>query len=413
MRNAGCSTAITPMPQSLPPPDRSKCVCSPSSFVKYAQGLVKHANDFGASKSELASLSTALIDAAQVLHTVAERSESDCRCRTLPPPTKDELQHARGMAEMASLGLWLLKMDRCKLKFMEEEQGGYPEEVRERLDMLVKEHMASVVRLKRMGFVWEPLLQLVGENADAEGLTSGATAFLAMVRLGLVPKQESIVVHIVGAEQREGRTIEETIERFYILVQLLRRSGTRTLSILFVGPQVEASLRGQTWRSDLGDACGPSVELKWSGEFYHEWWEQRGLRLDASCPVPDLILMQNSGIWTYEQWRPTIEFIVKRIRRPLAITAYSFYEAIKDEMAISGMGVGSWAWRPEANPYQHPEWMHPDPDKVGPERFRVRFSKSVANSAWQCIWAGAREPMALEAAAGWLSELGLLRPASA
>mmetsp|Transcript_149185 Transcript_149185/g.285911 ORF Transcript_149185/g.285911 Transcript_149185/m.285911 type:complete len:396 (-) Transcript_149185:69-1256(-) len=384
-------------------------------FLEAGRELVGNGNKLkviGATSPEVLGLQTALININDILAKIAERYLSDCRC-TNPAPNTEKLQQARKCMEALGTSSRMLRLDRHSFQSSTREKDR--PDTAMRIANIVEEHLRDVKRLTAMGFSWEPLLPHA-QSAGREASSHAATAFLALVRLCIVPKQQCVVLHVVGAEKVEGETAEETVRQWDLLVRLLALGGATKLVLVFIGPQIPGELHSQVWHGGHTTNNGRKLdlELRWSQVFYHDWWEQRSVHLDVvSYPMPDLVLLPNAGLWVFEEWDATLRLVYSRIRRPLVVTARSFIEAIKDEAALCALGINSWLWRPELSPYPADPWtFQPDLHLSGenPDD-RTKLVKANANTAWQCILAQAQDPCPLEGAPSrHLLILGLLRP---
>lgn len=109
---------------------------------------------------------------------------------------------------------------------------------------------------------------------------------------------------------------------------------------------------------------------------YHDWLE---VNKDIS---PDLIVLYNAGIWGYEEWKPTINYLASHLgaATPTVITAYTLEECQEDfeviQETVTGdrsTAVAKILWKPEMNPFA---------SKVIRET-RSRSNEYRENASWQ------------------------------
>jgi hypothetical protein len=85
---------------------------------------------------------------------------------------------------------------------------------------------------------------------------------------------------------------------------------------------------------------------------YHEWLQK------YSRKSPDLIIAFNAGIWGYQEWQPTIDYLNHRdTATPMVITAYTLEECQEDweviqQTVTGGSSTGAKIlWEPKMNPF--------------------------------------------------------------
>ena len=58
----------------------------------------------------------------------------------------------------------------------------------------------------------------------------------------------SIELHVIGADWKEGRTVEASVEVFRDLAMLLGPTSIQELNVTLVGPHIETALAGKAYR---------------------------------------------------------------------------------------------------------------------------------------------------------------------
>ncbi|KDQ11974.1 hypothetical protein BOTBODRAFT_135118 [Botryobasidium botryosum FD-172 SS1] len=167
-----------------------------------------------------------------------------------------------------------------------------------------------------------------------EGLTMPLTILLALEKLARTPewfKQETLVIHVIGASQHEmmrGMMFEEILHRV---------PEVKVLKIYFVGPQL--SQFGGSGEIDM-DCCpkctaqGRKRTHVIQAMSYHEFASK------PSYTKPDVAVAQNSGCGSEEtaSWKPTIKLLVDE-KIPALFTSYQQEEAEQDHDLIKSLGA--------------------------------------------------------------------------
>eukprot|EP00752_Nemacystus_decipiens_P002478 g2331.t1 len=264
--------------------------------------------------------------------------------------------------------------------------------------------------------------------------TRSSTIFHALVRLfgtGNLPSR--LVLHVLGADHREGTTPEETRSVFSELFHLLGRDGrVLDLDLLLCGPNIELRLHGTTHGFshfhapaeggrdadtlppvDRGGDHDPdsrglhsstavpspqpppspppsagrlAVKLRYDSGLYHD--------VSGLFPTPNALFLFNAGLWGYDDWEPTLERVLGCGDRgddayrppPVVVTSYCPEEASDDMETIQRVDGGckclegdrlEWLWKPEVNPYRS---LVPRQTRCGVEG-RGLFE----NHSWQAV----------------------------
>ena len=180
---------------------------------------------------------------------------------------------------------------------------------------------------------------------------------------------QSLVLHIVGADQREGSDLEQAAAIFAPLFQGLRARYSRLqhLYLLLIGPNVHCT--GSKQQHTCTDAA-LSITITYSTQLYHE------MQLEAD---PDLIVLFNAGLWGYSDWQPTLISILTEPAAKqglLLVTSYCGSEAEDDFDVLEAIcPTAQWLWEPELNPHRS---LH----------LRAQQSEQhvqYENHHWQCI----------------------------
>jgi ATP-dependent RNA/DNA helicase IGHMBP2 len=205
------------------------------------------------------------------------------------------------------------------------------------------------------------------------------TIFQALVRLGVLDGRfggardsagdKRLVLHCIGCDRiGEGATPNETHKVFRPLVKILAYlHGPDTLEevvLLVNGIHLSAGssetvlpVGHDDGRKNGGGAQQQQQRLtiQYLPGMYHEAYPSTG------SPAPDLIVAFNAGVWGYDDWIPTLDFIVSMpTRPPCVITSYNMLEGEDDEDRIENevgrqegkttqKGFVKWEWKCEAN----------------------------------------------------------------
>eukprot|EP00941_MAST-03F_sp_MAST-3F-sp1_P003351 g3351.t1 len=223
------------------------------------------------------------------------------------------------------------------------------------------------------------------EDLSAE-VTYSLTAYTALSRLHLLSGEFAprvLEIHVVGADWKEGRTVEESVEVFADLAILLRSSNVKFLNITLIGPHVESTLVGQehTKLSVKGDddERTPQVCIRYSDMLYHDFDNRQTMKRSEGeyAPPPHVCMCFNAGVWVFDEWTPTVLHIYENMQVPLVITSYNTHESHEDKCTLEEIGVdeSDWCFGPELNPFRSFKKI-PGKESTG----------VATNSCVQCIW---------------------------
>ena len=126
-------------------------------------------------------------------------------------------------------------------------------------------------------------------------------------------------------------------------------------------------------------------------ELYHTWYSIAGttnpsITIGSTCKeTADLIIAFNAGIWGYESWKPTLEYIIDISNsKPFVFTSYNKLEAedsvdilsdiINDREASEEVKV-KFIWSEEDSPF---------PSKLQ-DRNPTTGAMLCDNLVWTCI----------------------------
>jgi hypothetical protein len=90
---------------------------------------------------------------------------------------------------------------------------------------------------------------------------------------------------------------------------------------------------------------------------YHEWLASASCNNGTSTShQPHLVIAFNAGIWGYQEWKPTLEYLNGRenIATPMVITAYTLPESEEDHAVLLDelfLPPSKCLWEPEPNPF--------------------------------------------------------------
>ena len=226
---------------------------------------------------------------------------------------------------------------------------------------------------------WASYFTKRGDGGDAEGALARSSAtysrsltmFSALRRLELLGDGKALELHVVGADMREGNTVDATIAIFEPLCELLARAGCTKVQLLLCGPNLGRHLLGI---EHVREVHGVRLAVKYRGGLYHD--KREGTEV-VELAKPDAAFCFNAGVWGYVDWVPTLEFLVGELRVPVVVTAYNASEAEEDAEVFADMDVAfAVAWTAEENPFR----SHHVSESVA-----VPGLLKAENSWWQCI----------------------------
>ena len=162
-------------------------------------------------------------------------------------------------------------------------------------------------------------------------LSRALTIFDVLQRLGLEHDGSGVLrCHVLGADHREGRSIEEAAAVFGPLCVLLRASRWSAVHLLLCGPNcfLEGA-RKDVWHDVLPPPGTPENEprlkLCFSSEVYDECAGAR--------EAPHVAIAFNAGLWGYDSWASSVRAVL-RSESPLVITSYNELEADDDQETL-------------------------------------------------------------------------------
>lgn len=204
------------------------------------------------------------------------------------------------------------------------------------------------------------------------------TIVTAFQRLGIIEEKASMAasspsgakiefcIHLLGCDViGEGATAKDTVQTFSpMFAQLANYFENKPVEITLLLNGVNFNMEEQSLRVLQGLNGVEKLTLVYCPGLYHE------SELAKSYP-PDILLAFNAGIWGYDDWLPTLRYILKSNiskldRVPLIITSYNKLEAEDDEdvllKLLKSSGTGEEAdklamekhcvWGVEKNPHQ-------------------------------------------------------------
>ena len=219
------------------------------------------------------------------------------------------------------------------------------------------------------------------EAAESSLHSRGFTIYGALLRMGLLPKLQSVcnnaseaaadahlqpvstsnespgtdgngdrwpsnlALHVLGADGREGNNPLESSQVFGWLCQQLHRHGVTELSLLLIGPHICPAMHNTRHSGLLGGPGSAHLTIEYSTDLYHERLGHEWTASDASHLSPcTAAFCFNAGVWGYDSWIPTIAAAC-RPASPLVlvITSYNLHEAADDRDTPGGRGGGGQA----------------------------------------------------------------------
>jgi len=187
---------------------------------------------------------------------------------------------------------------------------------------------------------------------------------------------EVLHVHLLGADVREGSTVEGTQLVFAPLCSLLAGSRWREVNLLLCGPNCFGP-RGSHFVSAAVTGGSAGLRVRYTASMYHELSDaERG-------PTPHVAVAFQGGVWGYDSWGATIA-LARKLGTPLVLTSYNMDEAEDDEEAMKAFEPSAkWRWGAEANPWRSLE----DERSAHQQRSQNGASGKALheNGVWQCL----------------------------
>jgi hypothetical protein len=204
------------------------------------------------------------------------------------------------------------------------------------------------------------------------------------------PKEERLVIHIVGADHVECQSPAVLQSIFGPFVRWIGSLETSPVYIDFhlIGPNVPADAAVWTPVSLM-----PKTKLKATSRLeeatacchvgvYDEWIVQQQQQQSAGeFRVPDVAVAFNAGVWGYKEWPITLRRLFElNLQIPFVLTAYTVQEAEDDAEVVEEI-VGATEqstqqiWGVESNPFAS--------RKERPTATAVDGRDYRENAAWQ------------------------------
>ena len=193
-------------------------------------------------------------------------------------------------------------------------------------------------------------------------LSRAATAAEAISRiLGLDLDTKNLCIHILGVDHVECETPEriQALFRPLVLWLALWKSDLERIEIVLIGRDlnvatcsepvslISASATSESSRVPNSNISLQEATASCHNGVYHEWLEEH------SAQIPQLMIAYNAGIWGYNEWKTTIEYLDRRpTATPLIITAYTLPECNEDYGVLEEIvPVYKCIWGPQDNPF--------------------------------------------------------------
>jgi len=251
---------------------------------------------------------------------------------------------------------------------------------------------------------WESPADDATNEVLSSRLTYSLSAFAALSRLHLTIGVKNLELHVIGADWKEGRSVEASVEVFTDLAMLLRPTTVEKLNITLVGPHIETTLAGKHFSGlrpkGVTDPSVPEMSFIYSEALYHDYAADKLVKRPKGPPArpsPHLICAFNAGVWVFDEWTPTLLYIYHKMACPLVVTSYNMHESVEDRITMEEIGIKDehWCWQPELNIFRSLA-KKKKAIKTGPGKTGKGVSASVApNTSWQCVWPLANGPYSL------------------
>jgi len=214
-------------------------------------------------------------------------------------------------------------------------------------------------------------------------LSRAATIAEALVRLSpplMETCKEHLSIHVVGADHVECSSSERILQFFGPLARWLGSTSSSFcpthLSLTLVGPNVPSGVASPVNLLESDETRESqslqSAEINCHTATYHDWLAEQLKNNKESNEsqhgekvLPDLVVCYNAGIWGYNEWKPTIRYLVQLpVPINFVVTSYTIEEAeddfdvieqvIEEESKQSSADINKknhTLWGPEVNPF--------------------------------------------------------------
>jgi hypothetical protein len=222
-------------------------------------------------------------------------------------------------------------------------------------------------------------------NAETQRLSRAATLAHALRRLdlpALAKDDDPLVLHLLGCDHVEAANPSQLKNTFTPLVDWWRnhtRKPPRRVELHLIGPSMPLILSSLELVLDPDESRRlESVQVSCHTGYYHEWRLQQRLQQDAK--PPDLLVAFHAGLWGYDTWKPTLDWLVEQEgpQLPLLVTSYTLLEAEEDQEVLQNLLPNQSIWTAEYNPFATQQ-IRPTATAVEGEDYRE-------NAAWQAWW---------------------------
>ena len=242
-------------------------------------------------------------------------------------------------------------------------------------------------------------------EVETQLLTRAATLAEALCRVDALKRQDCLVIHLIGCDHQEEDYLEETtssskmpsyrIPRFLQpAMQWLPRARQVPSKIEFhlIGPNLQTDVKFDIVESL--PAPFEAVKVQYHPQLYHEFLQKQqdaGARFSV-----DLVLSYNAGIWGYNDWKPSLQYLLDTPRRnqdgaddgtsenkiPVVITAYTLSEAQEDYEVLKDIFSSSCrcVWKPQLNPFGSQKIR---PTATAPKGETEAYRENAAWQAWR------------------------------
>lgn len=232
-------------------------------------------------------------------------------------------------------------------------------------------------------------LDKAGLENETHRLSRAATLVEAMYRLDLLQRQDKLVIHLIGCDHEEqdeqgqaqslplpgflepvvnwlakARQVPPALE-FHLIGPNLQPDKCKT--VVVAGTELPSSLR--------------SVSVHYHSSLYHDYL--KSIDNDVSSINIDIIVSYHAGIWGYDSWKPTLEYLSstcdsRKKKIPFVITAYTLWECQEDFEVMKDFQANfSLAWKPQISPFGSHKVR---PTITAPSAQKESYRE---NSAWQ------------------------------
>ena len=235
-------------------------------------------------------------------------------------------------------------------------------------------------------------LDKTGLEDETHRLSRATTLSEAIYRLDLLQRQDKLVIHLIGCDHEEqdkqGQAPSLSLPGFLkpaVSWLATARQVPPALEFHLIGPNLQTEkckdivVAGTALPSPLR-----SVTVQYHSSLYHDYL--KSIENDDSTPNVDIIISYHAGIWGYDSWTPTLEYLSSTSKSrnkkiPFVITAYTLWECQEDFAVMEDFQADfALVWKPQISPFGSHKLR---PTATAPSAQKESYRENAAWQAWK------------------------------